>query len=253
MDKYDYRQARILGLTREEALKVLGFPPNANPSEAELKAAKKKRALEAHPDRGGSMEQMQDINRAFDFLTEHDGGGGHGSYDYRDESGQETYAPETTLDRELVALKKRGYWSPGKNMVVNVTLMGGVNLWYFSIIPRFYRDIYRPARNCKPEGIVIDPGWHPYKDGDSSDPTPHYMDKVVELAKKADLVSAAVKEELKNIEQKFSVQIPSAVEAKLVKEADKVAKRRWGVNTLRARKILVPFDGSKAIELGSWD
>lgn len=65
---YDFREARILDMSREKALGLLGFPPDANPSEAELKAAQRKSALAAHPDRGGSLVQMQDVNRAFDFL-----------------------------------------------------------------------------------------------------------------------------------------------------------------------------------------
>jgi hypothetical protein len=68
MASYDFREARILDLTREDALKALGFPPNANPSLTELKAAQRTKALEAHPDRGGSIQKMQDVNRAFDFL-----------------------------------------------------------------------------------------------------------------------------------------------------------------------------------------
>lgn len=65
---YDFREARILDLSREKALGLLGFPPDANPTEAELKAAQRKSALAVHPDRGGSVAQMQDVNRAFDFL-----------------------------------------------------------------------------------------------------------------------------------------------------------------------------------------
>ena len=65
---YDFREARILDMTREKALDLLGFPASANPTEQELKKAQREKALAAHPDRGGSVAQMQDINRAFDFL-----------------------------------------------------------------------------------------------------------------------------------------------------------------------------------------
>lgn len=193
---------------------------------------------------------MQDVNRAFDFLM--DSQSGDSSYDHRDpDSGQENFRPEDVLNRELEPFpKKHAWWAPGKNLAVNVTLMGGVNLWHFSIIPQFYRDIHRPARNGKPEGIVIDPGWHSTDNHTISNPTPDIMYRCCKAAKEAESVGEAVKRQLKAIETKFSIQIPAAVESKLVKEADKVAKRRWGVDRLRARKILVPFDGSKAIELG---
>lgn len=70
---YDFRTARILDMTRDQALALLGFRAGDSPSVAQLKAAQRQKALEAHPDRGGSSQQMQDINRAFDYLTK--GGG----------------------------------------------------------------------------------------------------------------------------------------------------------------------------------
>jgi curved DNA-binding protein CbpA len=250
---YDFRTAdgKIMGLTRGKALKLLGFDPNSSPTDLELKTALRKKSLEAHPDHGGSTEAMQDLNRAYDFLTDKKNGP---SYDYRDqESGQIPFRPEDVLNRELEPFpKKHAWWSPGKNCAINVTLMGGINLWTFSIIPQFYKNVYRPALNGKPEGIVIDPDWHPMRQ-DFSDPSPDLMMKLVDFAKGEESVKDAVKKQLRWIESKFGCQIPSVVEAKLVKDADKVAKRRWGTNGLRTRKILVPFDGTKSIELGSWD
>jgi curved DNA-binding protein CbpA len=251
MNHYDFREARILDMTRSQALGLLGFKPTDNPTPAELKAAQRAAARDAHPDKGGSTEKMQDVNRAFDFLIEHSS---ESSYDRRDpDSGQVPFRPEDVLNRELEKFpKKHAWWSPGKNCAINVTLLGGINLWSFSILPQFYKNIYRPAMNGKPEGIVIDPDWHPLRQ-DFSDPSPDLMEKLVHFAKNEDTIKDAVAKQLRWIEEKFSCKIPSAVEAKLIKDADKVAKRRWGTNGLRTRKILVPFDGSKSIELGSWD
>ena len=65
---YDYRFARILDMDRTKALALLGFGPHENPGPAELKKAQREKAIAAHPDRGGTVAEMQDINRAYDFL-----------------------------------------------------------------------------------------------------------------------------------------------------------------------------------------
>lgn len=51
-----------------EAKKVLGFPPEASPTPAEISKAYKSKALEAHPDRGGTNEQMVAVNVAKEIL-----------------------------------------------------------------------------------------------------------------------------------------------------------------------------------------
>lgn len=65
-------------------------------------------------------------------------------------------------------------------------------------------------------------------------------------------VQHTVQHELKWVETKFGVEIPAKIQSDLVQGALKVATRRWGVNRLTQKKILVPFDGSKSQELSSW-
>ncbi len=168
---------------------------------------------------------------------------------------------ETTeiLNRELKALKKRGWWVPGHNYVVNWSL-SGLNTWRFTLLPMWaHKQAYRPAdpKSGRPEGIVIDPGWHPAEKsdpthGDTVDDSPEVALVLAAYAKKQPTVQETIRNELRWFESHFKVTIPPAIEAKFIKEGPKVAERRWGVDRLRTKKALVPFDGSKAIELSNW-
>lgn len=57
--------ARTLVL-RQQALAVLGLPPNAKPSQ--IKRRYRSLAKRHHPDRGGDQRQMQRIIAAYEFL-----------------------------------------------------------------------------------------------------------------------------------------------------------------------------------------
>jgi hypothetical protein len=155
------------------------------------------------------------------------------------------------LNKNLEALPKHGWWSPPHNYVVNGALMA-INGWVYTILPfRAGKTAYRPARDGKPEGIVIDPGWSPDdKDGP-------WTGKVAEIftrfAKTQPSVPDTVRQELADIERHFKVEIPASLKSTIIGESLKVAKRRWGVDRLRRKKILMPFDGSRPIQLGSWD
>jgi hypothetical protein len=99
--------------------------------------------------------------------------------------------------------------------------------------------------------MVIHPCWQPFKNGDF----PYNMkalEAVLKEAQAADTIQNRVKKDIAFVESHFNVKVPSNVEAALLKDALKVADRRWGVNRLRTKDVLVPFDGSKSIELSSW-
>jgi hypothetical protein len=69
-EAFESRYARLLlSMSRDQAKVILGFPPNYNPSEEEIKKNYKMKALENHPDRGGSSEKMVEVNVAKDILT----------------------------------------------------------------------------------------------------------------------------------------------------------------------------------------
>ncbi len=73
MYSYDRRHASLyrrlfVAMSMEEAKAVLGFPPGASPSPTEVNKAYKQKAVENHPDRGGSHEKMVEINVAKEIL-----------------------------------------------------------------------------------------------------------------------------------------------------------------------------------------
>lgn len=173
---------------------------------------------------------------------------------------------ETWLDGNLTRFpkdKQGAWWDPPHNYCINSALMG-LNTWQFHILPRMRVPLHYPsgvpaADGAKPEpdGIIIDPSWWPTTSGDPTkgDTVDHSV-KVAEIlakfAKGQQTVQQTVKNELTWLEGKYGVKIPPAIEATLIKDALKVATRRWGVNRLRSKKILVPFDGSKAQEMSNW-
>lgn len=65
----DRRSFLMLSMSLDEAKGLLGFRPDDNPSESEITRAYRAKAFEAHPDRGGSEDQMVQINVARDVLT----------------------------------------------------------------------------------------------------------------------------------------------------------------------------------------
>jgi len=58
--------ARTL-IERQQALNVLGLPPNATPQQ--IKRRYRTLAKQYHPDRGGNQRQMQRIIAAYEYLT----------------------------------------------------------------------------------------------------------------------------------------------------------------------------------------
>lgn len=177
------------------------------------------------------------------------------SYDRRTaaEADQTDEFSQTTavLNKELEALPKHGWWSPPHNYVVNGALMA-LNGWVFTIMPfRPGKTAYRPASDRFPEGIVIDPNWAP--DDKDTPWTAKAALAFANYAKAQPSISDTVRRELADIERHFKIEIPASVQSNLISESLKVAKRRWGVDRLRRKKILIPFDGGKPIQLGSWD
>jgi hypothetical protein len=168
---------------------------------------------------------------------------------------------EEFLNSNLTAIKKDrqgAWWAPPNNFMINSAIMG-LNTWVYRILPMFAaKTAYRPAdpERGMPEGLVIDPGWTPSRDDPTGGDTIIHSLKNAELlakvAKSQPSVTDNVKMEFRWVESKFGVKIPSGVESAILRDTLKVAVRRWGVNRLRTKKILVPFDGSKSQELSNW-
>lgn len=65
MDHYAFL---LISMTPEEAKETLGFLPGDQPSDQQIKDAWKKKIFQAHPDRGGDLDQATAINVAKDVL-----------------------------------------------------------------------------------------------------------------------------------------------------------------------------------------
>ncbi len=164
-------------------------------------------------------------------------------------------SPEPNAEQKfqsmLEPLGKNGYWKPPHNVAVNFALFG-TNLWYFTILPLFWtKKSYREDLG----GIVIHPIWISYKGGELgyNSLTEKNIQQLMGIIQKAPSIHDAVKGELHQIEQHFHIEVPQTLKAKIISESDKVAKRRWGVDRMKVRDTLVPLDGGKPRNLGTFE
>ncbi len=167
--------------------------------------------------------------------------------------------PEETaidlLNKDFTPIGKKGrkWWlGPQKNLMVNQTFMGTLNLWVFTILSmQGVKRAYKPAGPRNPEGIVIDPAWVPFKK-DSYDATPKIVDIFKRLGGGHNSIKGTASHQLNMIETEHKIKIPSAVRSKIEGSMEKVAKRRVEIDRLRTKKELWPFDGGKPIKLSNW-
>ena len=168
------------------------------------------------------------------------------------------------LNKHFKPFKKgRGWWIPDHALGVNMTLMGGINLWRFSIYPTKAQvsgpaSLYHPPKtdkrgNVYSEGVEYRPMWVPYRKlGESIAAVPKNVEILIKAVKAFPSVGEITKREFKLIESKAGVKIPSSIVSQCVSQAVKVAERRWGVNRLKTNPQLLPFDGGKPEKMDSW-
>lgn len=68
----------VMTMPLPDALRVLGFPPNATPSDEEVNRAQRKKVLDVHPDRGGDHTLLVEVNNAADALRAYNDRGHEG-------------------------------------------------------------------------------------------------------------------------------------------------------------------------------
>ena len=174
-------------------------------------------------------------------------------------------AAVAALNKSFTPFKKgRGWWIPDHGLGVNMTLMGGINLWRFSTYPTKVQVTGDPGKlyhaamtdkhgNTYSEGIEYRPMWVPYRKlGESIAATPKNVEVLLEAVKSFPSVGEITKREFKLIESKAGIKIPSSIVSQCVSKAPKVAARRWGVNRLKTNPQLLPFDGGKAEKMDSY-
>lgn len=177
------------------------------------------------------------------------------AYRYAYAKKADTSAVYELLNKELTKFPKGNcWWNPPKNIAINSALMG-LNLWAFSLLP-FHpnKRAYRAKSDRFPEGIVLHPGWHPLNNQTYPDSELEIIEKMISTVKGFGVtLQDTVTEQIKWIETKFGIKVPAEIEATLKVGVVKMATRRWHINHLKTKDTLIPFDGSKAIELGSFD
>lgn len=167
-----------------------------------------------------------------------------------DPSDPEDESPEQAavaiLDAELEALpKKRAWWSPPRNFLINQGL-SAYNFYRFTILPMYAA---RMAYNEALGGIVIHPIWTPLNNDYIRSLDVAAATKLVAIARKSATIQEDVRQELAWIERTFKIDIPDKIKATLTKDALTTAKRRWGVDRLKTKNRLIPLDGSPARDL----
>lgn len=126
---FDERYARLLwAMSMGEAMAVLGFPPGSSPSPEEIAKAYKRKAIENHPDRGGSHEKMVEVNVAKDVLDKKTPAGRAPEKDYSYKK-----PPRWQDDPETVHMKGQDF----DKAMSSSGVPAGVE-WKFVSIPEWY-------------------------------------------------------------------------------------------------------------------
>jgi len=167
-----------------------------------------------------------------------------------DEMDNEDSASAALFDEKLERFPKgSAWWSSPQNMAINRAMVAW-NFWRFTILPMFpAKRAYREDLN----GIVIRPAWRPVSDQNVALMTLELAEKLVGHVKSSPTLQATVEKELSWIERTFGIKVPAGVRASLAKDSLKAAKRRWNANQLRLKDRLIPLDGGKPRDLGSWE
>lgn len=162
------------------------------------------------------------------------------------------------LDANLVKFpKKSGWWLPAHNLGINMTMLGGLNLWVFSALPMFPdKRTYIPEGSqgpvVEPAGLRLSFNWspHPQFQNKNFPATLETAGKLVDLIQKQPTVGEIVKKEMKWVETHFGIALPVTVESPYVLQAAKIAARRW--DQVKTPDTFVPLDGRKAVPMPSW-
>ena len=162
------------------------------------------------------------------------------------------------LARELEPLNPNGFCKPSHNLALNFALMEP-NLWRYSILPfggakrRYRKDL---------NGLLVHQSWSPVNIGgylgrkDASG----FMfleastaRKIISAMEQAPTLQDTVLTEIAAIEAHFGISIPQAISDALVKEAPKVARRRWSASRTRVKDRLFPLDGGAPRDLMAFE
>lgn len=151
--------------------------------------------------------------------------------------------------RNLEAIGDSAWWAPPRNLVAHKGRHGW-GFWSFTILPLFAnRCAFREDLN----GIVIRPAWRLASDKRVGKMSPRLASSVADQMSRYPTLAETIGKEVAWIEGSFGVKVPDGITAGLLQDVEGQARRRWGMNKLKAKDRLIPFDGSKPRDLGPWE
>lgn len=158
--------------------------------------------------------------------------------DDNDEENQESKTEEEArkfLDSKMKSLTKKGrinnsWWIPEHNAIINLPFAGGFQFHNYTIMPQFG---IKYAYDKKSNSIIIKPRWFDKPENSDFDITLENAKKLYDMAQKAQTASETTASEFKQIEAHFDIKIPQEIKDKYIKQAGKIAARRWGAKPVQ--------------------
>lgn len=143
--------------------------------------------------------------------------------DKQEQLEQQWQFAKNELERKTTEQGKQHYWIPDKSLMVNITLIGSLNVWEFTCLPLF------PASNTYKGGkLNIIPSWRStdyhfpsYKWGNKD-----AVQKIIGFMKNADSIQNRVEKQLDWVESKCSITIDNQTRNEIKKYCLKLARSR---------------------------
>jgi hypothetical protein len=140
------------------------------------------------------------------------------------------------LGKELTNQARSHYWEPGHSLSINIPLTSGLNLWRFSIFGAGANTGFSGKGIWEPDygELLVNPHWIPARDLGANESIPSYkwpkvVDGIIKLVKNSETVKSVADAQLKGIEAKLGLEIPSDVRGDIIAYAEASAKRRLGI------------------------
>lgn len=129
---------------------------------------------------------------------------------------------EEKLRKELVEVKNRYYWEPGRSTMINITLTGRPLFEHYTISGLRmvgYRDGV----------LVVNPQWVSENDSLPSYKWGFVVDKMIREVKQSEPIDRKIGKTLDKVEQKLGRKIDTGVRRDIIRWCERVAKSRLSV------------------------
>lgn len=132
---------------------------------------------------------------------------------------------EAKLARECEVVEGRYYWSPGKSVMMNMTLTGRPLMHVYSLRGLGGASIDRGS-------LMLNPSWVSQReDAMPSYKWGFYVDKIISMIKGSEGIKDKIEKDLNEVERAYGEKIPTSVRSEAVNWCVKVSKGRLGVKS----------------------